>query len=125
MQQLYNYRFILIDFLKIMNESEKIKTHYIDLQLKRAEQFLFIFQLLQAEELLRAPEFEQEYERLYERLHILGDSWINTYSMFGDKTGKNISYYQDLLFELIYPYLSPKGKAEFLRITKKAPQKRG
>jgi AcrR family transcriptional regulator len=114
MKIMYDYRFILIDFIHLMNENNEIKAHYGGLMKIRNEQFQLIFQLLITIDILRPPEFENEYQRLYQRMNIIGDSWINIYATFD--SSNNVKYYCDLLFEMIYPYLTENGKKEYQNI---------
>jgi hypothetical protein len=97
-----------------MNENIEIKSHYGGLMKIRNEQFQMIFQLLITLDILRPPEFENEYQRLYQRMNIIGDSWINIYATFD--SSNNVKYYCDLLFEMIYPYLTENGKREYQNI---------
>jgi len=90
---------------------KKIKSHYAALMQLRNEQFQSIFQSLIKANILRPEEFQLEYERLYQRMNIIGDSWINVYATFDDKN--SVAYYGDLLFEMIYPYLTEKGKKAY------------
>lgn len=110
-KKMYDYRFILIDFIHLMNENSKIKTHYAGLMKVRNQQFQMIFQSLIKAKILRTAEFENEYLRLYKRMNIIGDSWINVYSTFD--SSNSVNYYCDLLFEMIYPYLTDKGKRDY------------
>ena len=60
--------------------------------------------------LLREQEFEEEFKRLYERMNILGNQWINA-SLLNDHYGSSVvKHFHQLLFEVIYPYLTNKGK---------------
>ncbi|ADR22988.1 TetR family transcriptional regulator [Marivirga tractuosa] len=111
MEKMYDYKFILIDFIHLMNENKKIKSHYAALMKFRNEQFQSVFRMLIEAEIFRPAEFEQEYERLYQRMNIIGDSWINVYATFDEDN--SVEYYGDLLFEMIYPYLTDKGKREY------------
>jgi len=114
MEKMYDYRFILMDFIHLMNANPKIKSHYENLMKIRNEQFQTIFHSLIKSNILRRPEFENEYDRLYQRMNIVGDSWINIYSTF--EPSKTVSYYCKLLFEMIYPYLTEEGKNEYRKI---------
>lgn len=114
MEIMYEYRFILIDFSFIMNANSTVKSHYSGLQKIRLNQFQQLFTELIAGGLMRPPEFENEYPRLYERMNIVGDGWINAYTTFGIE--KSVTYYSDLLFETIYPYLTDTGKKEYVAI---------
>ncbi len=111
MEKMYGYRFLLIDFVKIMQEFPRIRTHYQQLQQGRSQQFLFLFQRLIEEGLMRPPEFEREYERLYERMNILGDYWINAQLI--QHPERELAYYLKLLLEGLYPYLTDQGKAAY------------
>ncbi len=112
----YEYRFLLRDMYSVFRENEKIKTHYLGLQQVRKQQFLSVFGMMTAQGLLRGEEFPNEYERLYERMNILGDNWINAAGLLRVHNTDAVTYYHRLLFEVIYPYLTAEGKAEFLRL---------
>lgn len=116
---LYKYRFLLRDFYKIMREEEKIRDHYHGLQQIRAQQFLEIFKGLVAAGIMRGEEFEHEFDRLFLRMNILGDNWINAQELLKGNVPNPVDYYNDLLFEIIYPYLTFKGKQEFNSLPKR------
>lgn len=116
MEIMYDYRFILIDYSYIMNTNSPIKSHYGELQKNRSNQFQLIFSELIKNGLIRPAEFDSEYPRLYERMNIVGDGWINVYTTFGAE--KSIGYYCDLLFEMIYTYLTDVGKQQYMAIKK-------
>jgi len=46
MSNFYEYRFFLLDFVQIMRENKKIKTHYAELTTQRELQFSMLFNLL-------------------------------------------------------------------------------
>ncbi len=110
---LFEYKFLLKDSLKVMRMSSKIKAHYHQLQKKRLAQFMELFRQQEANGTIRAQQFEAEYERLYERLTILGDNWIRHQEMQRPELQDPVRYYQRLNFEIIYPYLTEEGKSEF------------
>jgi AcrR family transcriptional regulator len=115
MNILYQYRFITRDLYHILGSDETLKTHYLQLQEMRKQQYLLLFQNLMKEGLMREEELEGELERLYERMNILGDNWINAADFFRKDSEYKISYYHSLLFEVIYPYLTKKGKEQYLK----------
>lgn len=114
MEILYEYRFITRDLYKVLTADPGLKQHYLQLQKMRNQQYLFLFQNMIAEGLMRHEELEGEYDRLYERMNILGDNWINAADFFGSDDTSKIAYYHALLFEVIYPYLTEKGKEQYL-----------
>lgn len=116
MQILYEYRFLTRDMYLIFRESDKIRAHYITLQEIRKVQFLSLFELMIENKLLRQEELSNEYDRLYERMNILGDNWINAFELFRSNHENPAKYYLGLLFEVIYPYLTDIGKKQFMEI---------
>lgn len=116
-QCLYNYRFLMRDFHKVMNENETLKSHYFELQQVRSEQFNALFTVLQVQNLIRKEEFENEYDRLFLRMNILGDNWINTQELLNQDQENPVQYYHLLLFEVLYPYLTNRGKKEYNELT--------
>ena len=109
----YEYRFLIKDLYRIFRENEKVKTHYIQLQALRRQQFLMLFEGLVAEGLMRQPAFEQEYLNLYTRMQILGDNWINAQECLHADCPNPVGYYNYILIEILYPYLTKKGEGEF------------
>lgn len=113
MQTLFEYRFITKDLYAVLGADKQLKEHYLGLQGTRRKQFSFLFQNMISTGLLRGEEFEGEYDRLYQRMNILGDNWINAAILLDDKQASGVEFYHQLLFEVIYPYLTEKGKAEY------------
>ncbi|MCI5056410.1 MAG: TetR/AcrR family transcriptional regulator [Flavobacteriales bacterium] len=113
MRIFYNYRFLLRDLYLIFRENQVVKEHYIKLQELRKGQFTQLFNLMIQESILRPEELINEYDRLYERMMIVGDNWVNTSELFSLEIKEPVTYYRDLLFEMVYPYLTEKGKKEF------------
>jgi AcrR family transcriptional regulator len=112
MQTLYSYRFFMRDFYVMMRQFPNIRLHYTNLQKKRAEEFATIFTFMIKEDILREPEFDSEYHHLYKRMQLIGDNWINDVELIEQKQVDDllIRAYAKILFEIIYPYLTSKGK---------------
>lgn len=113
MRVLFEYRFITKDLYAVLDSDEELKRHYVGLQKMRKQQFLMLFENMIEGGLLRPEELKNEYERLYERMNILGDNWINAAALLRDNSKSIVDYYHSLLFEVIYPYLTERGKEEF------------
>ena len=113
MECFFEYRFLMKDFYKLLSENQKIKKHYMGLQKLRGEQFASLFQVMINTDLIRAEEFEGEYQRLYERMTLLGDNWINAQVLVSLPNNDFIAYSCNLLFEMIYPYLTANGKTTY------------
>ena len=113
MEGMYEYRFLLRDFYKIMREQDKLRLPYQQLRERRAAEFLSVVSALQQRGILRKEAFPEEYHRFYQRMHILGDNWINTLETLDPATTPSIDHYAALLFESIFPYLTEAGRAEY------------
>ncbi|MDC6367517.1 MULTISPECIES: TetR/AcrR family transcriptional regulator [Flavobacteriaceae] len=113
MHILHKYRFLLKDLYSVLQSDNELKAHYLELQKMRKEQYLVLFQNMSAQGLIRSEELKGEYDRLYERMNILGDNWLNAAGLFQSGNKSVVTYYHALLFEVIYPYLTPKGKDEY------------
>lgn len=111
MEHMQAYRFLLLDFVSIMQSQPVIRDHYLQLQQRRQQEFLFLFGRLQQEGLMRGEQFEGEYRRLYERMNILGDYWINAQQVL--YPDRDLTYYLELLLETLYPYLTEQGQAAY------------
>lgn len=118
MNSLYQYRFISRDIYHVLGGDKELKKHYLQLQDLRKQQYVLLFQNLVEEGLMREEELEGEFFRLYERMNILGDNWINAAEFFKKDDVSIVAHYHALLFELIYPYLTKNGKAQYLELSK-------
>ena len=50
-------------------------------------------------------------------MDILGDNWITAAELYkADEGSAAIKYYQDLTFEMIYPYLTKLGKEQYAEV---------
>lgn len=111
-----DYKFFMLDFVQIMRENRDIQEHYLQLQEIRKQQFEGIVQLLQKQGVLRREEFEGEFSNLQKRMRIVGDFWISSSEVLDTNQEHQALEYKHILSEFIYPYLTPKGKKEFLAI---------
>jgi AcrR family transcriptional regulator len=116
MKCFYEYRFFMRDLYKILKENGEIKSHYITLQTFRNQQFSQIFKDLMEAGIIRPEAFENEYARLYERMRIIGDNWINSEDLAQCRDIDFVDYNHQLLFELIYPYLTDDGRKQYMKI---------
>lgn len=114
MQVFFRYRFLMLDFVQVMREHPPIRNHYQQLQVLRRQQFQQIFAALQENGIIRPPEFPGEYERLYTRLHLMGDSWISFAEIQDDTPeAERVDAFASLLFEALYPYVMPEHRGVF------------
>jgi AcrR family transcriptional regulator len=114
MSNFFEYRFFLLDFVQIMRENKKIRTHYTALTLRRELQFLSLFNLLIENDLMRKEVLPNEYKNLYKRFQMLSEFWISDAEIHNSKIiKKTISTYSVILTQAIFPYLTLKGQKEY------------
>jgi len=113
MELFYDYRFLLRDWYFIFRQSNQIKSHYGNLYLMRKGQFAGIVEAMIKQKILKQEEFPKEYDRFFERMNIISDNWINDFETVNDGIKNPLVYYQNLIFEMIYPYLTKKGKKRY------------
>lgn len=113
MQYFYDYRFFMLDFVQIMRENERIHQHYKALSILRQQQFLGMFELWVHEGIMRPEEFDREFYNLYLRSTILGDFWLSSAIIQQDLSIDIVDQYNHIVFQNLYPYLTPKGKKQF------------
>ena len=111
---LYEYKFLMLDFVGIMRRVEKIKTHFIALTTFRQQQFKIVTDQLIADGIMKPPSFPGQMETFYQYFQISGDFWISSAEIFydGPEEGK-VQHYVDLLFQGIVPYLTDEGMGEY------------
>lgn len=117
MENLFEYRFMMLDFIQVIRENPPIKKHYLKLMLQREEQMHMFFQMLMQSGLMRKEEMEDEYQNLIRRTMILGDFWLASAEINREKMNKKqIERYLKITSQAIYPYLTSKGKKEYIKV---------
>lgn len=117
MECFFDYRFMMLDFIQVMRENPTIKKHYLRLMMQREEQMQMFFQMLVQSGLMRKEEIDNEYHNLIRRMMILGDFWLASAEINKEKMNlKQIDKYLEITSQVIYPYLTAKGKKEYLKI---------
>ncbi|MBI3133260.1 MAG: TetR family transcriptional regulator [Bacteroidetes bacterium] len=112
------YSFLMRDFISLVAENPSIKKHYAAIIEKRRRQSLFFFEKLIEQKVLRAAELPDEYVFLYERIQILGNFWITSAVMQGNKLTKAaVERNFEMIVQVVYPYLASKGQKEWKKLT--------
>lgn len=109
-QLLYEYRFLMRDFVGIMQHQPELKLHFRFLQKERKAMFRKMLKALQSEGFLRPEPMQGQYERLYDQLQILSDFWIaSSELMYEGKPDAICKHYAHLSMSLFIPYMSVLG----------------
>lgn len=72
----YEYRFLMIDFARVMRNDHWIRDHYRDLMVARRRQFMHFFLLLREQKVIRPELVQGEYEVIIEGMILTGDFWM-------------------------------------------------
>jgi len=110
----YQYRFILLEFVHIMRRLPGVRTHFRELQKRRAAEFQAIFQLMQQKGYLKEEPLPGHFTRLTELMMIVGNFWISEAEIiFKGSQKATLTHYALLFNSLMVPYLTEKGLEEY------------
>ena len=113
---LYKYRFLLLDFVRIIRRVGPIRDKFRALMQLRRRQFHAAFQQLITQGWMREEWLPGQYDHLITNLLILGDNWIPNAEIHFDEKGENvIRYYLEAFLGGLAPYLTEKGLEEYKR----------
>ena len=119
-RKLYKYKFLLLDFVRIMRRIESVRIHFRQHIAMQKVQFSMAIQHMIAQGILREEWIEGMYDRLIQRFLILGDAWIPHAEIhFDDADEQVIRYYSDLFMDALVPYLTEEGLERFHEIKSK------
>ena len=111
---LYKYRFLLLDFVRIIRRISNIKDKFRQhIQIRRV-QFHMAFQLLIQKDLMKKEWIPGLYGHLITNILILGDNWINHAEIHFDHKGEEvITHYLQAFLACLVPYLTPGGLQQY------------
>ena len=114
---LYKYRFLLLDFVRIIRRIDSLREKFRQLMQLRRLQFHQAFQQFIDKGLMREEWVPGLYDHLITNLLVLGDNWIPNAEIHFDEKGEVvIRYYLDAFLALLIPYLTEKGVKEYQRL---------
>lgn len=111
---LYDYRFLMLDFVHIMRNIPSIKTHYQQLTVKRKNQFLLAIQLLIQQQMVSEKIHEIPFDYLQMQFTILGDFWISEAEiLYQGNEEEKLQYFAKTMLYNLFPHLTEAGKMVF------------
>lgn len=117
MERMIAYKFFWTDLDGILREDEDIRIHFQKAYQRRLKGSMFLFQTLIDEKKMRLPLFKKEYDFLAKRMINFSDAWLNTLAIYRKKkVTENINNQKDILFGMLFPYLTKKGQGEFKKV---------
>lgn len=109
-QLLYQYKFLMLDFVSVMRKSKYIREHYRKLYKLRKDQFRLMLQWMLKMEYLKPELYPGHYEKVIEQLFIIGDFWIASAEiLYEGKEKDKVNYYTDVVNQVLLPYLTPEA----------------
>ncbi len=111
---LYEYRFLMINFVHIMRSIPALKKNYQALTLLRKMQFQHTLDHLIAQGMVKKEVLKIPFEYLQLQSTILGDFWISEAEILYQGQEKDkIKYFTEMHLYHFYPHLTEAGKTAF------------
>jgi AcrR family transcriptional regulator len=114
---LYEYRFFMIEIIHITRESEAIKQIFLEVEKIRATMYREAINMAVQLGIMRKELYENEYENFIQHIKIYSDAWISSSQIYDTSSIEQIIEKYSLLFiKMFFPYLTEKGKEDFLKL---------
>lgn len=115
---LYEYKFLMLDFVSVMRKLPSVREHYTELVRLRKQQFSAIRAYCVAEGWMKADTASRFDATMNEVLFIVGDFWMASAEILyeGEESAK-IPYYAKVMEALFVPLLTEKGLRELAATT--------
>lgn len=113
---MYRYRFIFLDFVRIIRRIGSVREKFRALIRFRREQFREGYRQMIEKGLMREEWEPGLYDHYTTNMLILGDNWICNAEIHFDEKGETvIRFYLDAFLGGLVPYLTEKGLEEYRR----------
>lgn len=113
----YDYRFLLLDFVRTMRRLPKVREHYRNLAAVRMQNFQVIIQELIYKEVVRKEIIDGQFLYFVKQITLFSDFWLSEAEVLFDGEEKDkIATFHALSFSMITPYLTEKGLAQYRTI---------
>jgi AcrR family transcriptional regulator len=112
-RMLYTYRFLLLDFVRIMRRIPALRAHYRELTRLRRSQFLGILAQLVEGGWMHPPIYPGQFEDWVEQATLIGDFWIASGEiLYEGPEADKISHYARLFATTLVPMLTQRGQED-------------
>ncbi|MCB0632661.1 MAG: TetR/AcrR family transcriptional regulator [Saprospiraceae bacterium] len=125
---MWDYRFLLLDFVTITRRIRPIKEHFRQLVTLRQLQFRMFADQMIANDIMQEERVPGLYDRFILQMIIYSDAWLSDALVHFDTHGEHVyHFYADLMVSSLVPYLTEKGLKEYLawKADRKEPPFRG
>lgn len=110
----YDYRFLLLDFVRIMRRLPRVRAHYRSLAALRMQNFQLIMEQLIKKDLARPEIVDGQFLYFVKQVTLFSDFWLSEAEILFDGEEKDkIATFHALSFSMIAPYLTEKGLSQY------------
>jgi hypothetical protein len=115
---LYEYKFLMLDFVSVMRKLPSVREQYTELVRIRKQQFSALRAYCVAEGWMKADTASRFETTMNEAMFIVGDFWMASAEILyqGEESAK-IPYYAKVMEALFVPLLTEKGLRELAALT--------
>jgi AcrR family transcriptional regulator len=111
---MWEYRFLLLDFVTITRRSKQVKEHFRQLVALRQLQFRMFADQMIANGIMQEERIPGLYDRFILQMIIYSDAWLSDAVVHFDTHGEHVyHFYADLMVSSMVPYLTDKGLEEY------------
>lgn len=125
---MWEYRFLLLDFVTITRRNKQLKDHFRQLVAMRQIQFRMLADQMIANGIMREEVVEGLYDRFILQTIIYSDAWLSDALIHFDQHSDQVfHFYADLMTSSLVPFLTEKGLTEYKawKATRNEPPLRG
>lgn len=116
-QLLYRYRFLLLDFARIIRRIDSMRQNFHQLMALRRQQLHGGIQQLIAGGWMRPEPLPGQYEAFITNILIIGNHWITESAIQFEETGEAVvEHYHRAMMSLFVPYLTEQGLKAYERL---------
>lgn len=121
-QLMYRYRFLLLDFARIIRRIDSMQQNFRQLMVLRRQQFHHGLQQLIERGWMEPEPLPGQYDHLVTQFLIVGNHWITESTIQFEQEGEEVvRYYHRAMMALLFPHLSKKGKQAYQELTAVPP----
>lgn len=112
--RMIDYRFFWTDIYNLLRLSEKIKSHFEAVYMKRYEGFEYLLDYLSEQGIIKAFSYPRERQYFIERFISVSNTWLYNSFIYEEKIDDEyINKQTSNLLMMLYPYFSDLGKKQF------------
>ncbi len=115
MKVMHQYRFIWVDLVHLVSESERIKNHFEKVLVDRKKGYSYLFEKLITDGWMKAETFTGEYEILADRMINFSNTWLWETYVYSQQPQELPKVAKALILSL-YPYLNTKGQNALMKV---------